>query len=317
MPIDIPHLREKIARLPECPPKAATLAAQLTHQNEADQCMDGPSLSRASTDNRLPTHYTRSLLSLYGLRVPADLDPANDAHKPWFDALQEPDLHAFDARIRILGGAVQGDPAGTHWDRFCSGEVAERAASMAAESIRFHRFDRPLATGPSRAFPEGAWTPPAPRRAVPTLHAHERVSLVLALGDVLTPRPQRYHLFCFYDVRDAASRWAVPLLPAPPVTGVRMPPAYSDDSLFEIPESPTRDNCLRVDAGWDERALIAVVTSRPLETELTEDTREEGPILFERLDLLAARLQDKRRWPTGSWAMLKLAYQVTEAPQGG
>ena len=319
MRVTTPSLRQKLELLRDVHVKDELIAGLLPHQSKPDTTLGPAALSRCQSNDSFPVDYLGALLRLYGLRPPALLETRRPEHRVWLDLVGEHDVAAFLARVRLLGGDVpKAAPAGSHWQHFLA-EQRARADALGQTHILVNRLDRPRASPAfsMRAVPFDSWAADVKRRSPGlVLDAGERIAWMLTVGDLIRPQPSgELHLFAFYDASVDGNRLYIPLLPAPQAEGVVLPETCTTGPFVAIPKDPKGRNCLEVDSGWDERALMVLVTDRPLEEDILEDTRLDGPIVPERLDLLAARLRDTKRQPHGSWALMRLGYRVNQEGQ--
>lgn len=319
MRVPAPNLRQKLEPLRGTHVKDELIANLLAHQSKPGVTLDPAALSRSLSLESFPEDYVGSLLRLFSLRPPQELHRCNPQHAGWFDLLAEPDFPAFVARVRLLDGEVPtAPPAGSQWRQFLD-ERREHADALGRECIQVNRLDkpRPVLAGAMRAVPEGSWAADLSRRTPGlVLDAGERISWTLVVGNLIKPGASgETHLFVFYDVALDGQRMYVPLLPAPAAGSIEMPSTATLDPFVTIPLNPSRQNCLRVDNGWDERALTVVATADPLEESILEDAQLDGPILAERLDLLSVRLRQRERRAAGSCEVMRLSYRVNQFQQ--
>ena len=291
--------------------------------------LDPAELCKAMANGRLSSAKVPELLRLFKLDVADWVVPRTDEDHHWMRLAQEP-IDAFRARVRLAGGDDYAGMSGVTWDRYLAGLRAERRSLPApAHSFMIVARDR------------GDWQRPLPASGAPRLGPHgdalhggqrrERLPVVRAghwakvFLDARAALPQRNvaaagaYAFVFQDVLIDRSRHIAPLVPFPPDSALAMPDERVEaaDPLVQVPLPRGPEQFLEVYAEWGSlRSLVAVVTDRRLDEEILIDSRCRRQLRLERLDLLAARLADRRAWPPGSHTVWELRYQVEPAHDG-
>ncbi len=325
--VDLPDLRQKIDLLLEAPPggrprffKHSAVAAAMG--------LDPTDLSRALGSQRLSTARVAPFLRLFGLEPGDWLLPQTAAEKAWLELAQEP-VEAFRARLRLAGGPALGPPAGSLWeafiDRLRQARVSAPAAAHCFSIVARDRQDwlqPPAATTGARMGPPGdPWRAGAQAGGLPVLRAGQFAKVFL---DTQAALPRRNvagdgaWVFLFQDVVVDRRRLIAPLVPFPGGSVLAMPDERvgggGAEPLLQVPLPRGAEQFLEIYAEWGRlRSLVAVVSSRPLDEEILAQSRQQRQIGLERLDLLAARLADTRRWPAGSYAVWELQYKVEPA----
>ena len=297
------------------PTHAALAKALGLHPADLSKVMNGAPLS----STRIP-----ALLRLFDLDVDdnvAELEGEAVA-QAWMDLACEP-FDAFRARVRLAGGDDHCGEAGGTWDDFMRRLRGGGAASPANRAFTLTARD------------EGDWLRPPPldaNRMGPRRHQsgdnrapHEPLivhagHLARVFLDAQAALPRRpvsrrgAHVFIFQDVLVGKQRRIAALVPYPDGRGLEMPSGHivsGSEPVLQVPTPRGREQFLEIYPDWgSRRSLVAVVTDRPLDAEIIDESRRHDMMQIERVDLLAARLEDRDRWPDGSWTVWELPYQV-------
>jgi hypothetical protein len=327
--VELPDPRDKIKLLLEGRvPRDGRLRPVFTKQSVIAQEMglDPSELSKAMAVGRMSSAKVPELLRLFKLDVADWVVPQTDEDRHWMLLAQEP-IDAFRARVRLAGGDDYAGVSGVTWNRFITAlRAAQRCTPGNPNSFRIVARDRkewqtpPPAPAAPRLGPQADPFHAVQRRAgLPVMRAGHWAKVFL---DTQAALPHRHvaaagaYVFLFQDVLIDRTRHIAPLVPFPPDGALAMPGERVDggEPLVQVPLPRGAEQFLEVYAEWGSlRSLVAVVTDRRLDEEILLDSRCRRQLRLERLDLLAARLADRRAWPPGSHTIWELQYQVDAA----
>lgn len=325
--IAVPDLALKIERLlRHCMDAHGRRRYTLQSQLAEAMGMDPAQLSTAVHTGQLSTANMPALLDMYGLDAGSWLFPANEAERRWLTLVLEP-FDAFCARVRLAGGDDYAERAGSTWDHFIEcfrvasltmPTDSEKFCIIARDALDWHGFH---VGANKRMGPPGEAGVIASRRLLlPTVRVGQLAKVYLDTRAALPQRDVRARgawVFMFQDVVVDRKRHIAPLVPFPAGTALNMPEEHigaGQDTLLQVPLPRGVDQFLEIYADWGSlRSLIAVVTDRPLDDEIVSEGRSFRQLQLERLDLLAARLTNRKAWPAGSFNVWELQYRVDPA----
>ena len=288
--------------------------------------LDPAQLSRALHSGKLSTARVPALLKLYELDAGDWMYPSTEADRRWLALALEP-FRAFCARVRLAGGDDHADEGGRTWDRF-AGDLRRTARTTPSNSNSFRLvahdaadWRHPHDAAAKRMGPSGEGSLHGRHHeGLPTVRAGQWAKVFLDTRAALPQRNVRAKgawVFAFQDVVVDRRRHIAPLVPFPADSALAMPDEHvggGADTLLQVPLPRGREQFLEIYADWGSlRSLVAVVTERPIDEEIITESRHHRQLQLERLDLLAARLTDRKAWPEGSFTVWELQYKVEPA----